>query len=314
MKRREFFAAATAAVGAVATASTAQAQIIRNRRNAPANQAANAQDARPVRVLHFTRSQGFEHSPARRLEDGTTVSGRGLTSYFADKNVELFETQDGTIFDGDLSGFDAFIFYTSGNLLDPAGSKNDSARAMTLAGFQNLLAAVRGGKGFVGIHSATDTHIGNAMRADDGTDLYTRFVGARFTSHGPDQYGTLTIVQPTAFPHLRESGQRITTWDEWYAMGQFNSDMHVILIQETAGMFPDRDYARPPFPMTWIRREGEGRVAYTSFGHLDSYFRNMENVRRIGELVEWSVGRFNADTTPNINAVTPGYAQMPPRR
>jgi len=83
----------------------------------------NAQELRPARVLHFTRSQGFEHDPARLLEDGTTVSGRGLAKYFADMNkrIEVIETQDGTIFDGDLSQFDAFVFYTSGNFQKPEG-------------------------------------------------------------------------------------------------------------------------------------------------------------------------------------------------
>ncbi|MCL2004637.1 MAG: ThuA domain-containing protein [Planctomycetaceae bacterium] len=270
----------------------------------------NAQEAKPAKVLHFTRSQGFEHDPAKRLEDGTTVSGRGLTSYFADKNIEIVETQDGSVFDGDISQYDAFVFYTSGNLLNPDDSKNDFAKPMSEAGLRKMLAAVRAGKGFVGIHSATDTFSG---LNEDGMDIYTKFVGARFTGHGPDQYGTLTVVQPTAFPFLKEAGPRFTTWDEWYGMGSFSKDMHVLLIQETAGM-DGRDYNRPPFPMTWIRAEGDGRVAYTSFGHGNRYFHNMENVRRIGELVEWAVGRFNASTTPNIDAVTPGAGQMPPRR
>jgi type 1 glutamine amidotransferase len=96
-------------------------------------------------------------------------------------------------------------------------------------------------------------------------------------------------------------------------MGSFNRDMHVLLIQETAGMHGN-DYARPPFPMTWIRKEGQGRVAYTSFGHSNWYFQNTENVRRIADLIEWSIGRFDADTTPNIDQVTPGAAEMPGRR
>ena len=269
-----------------------------------------AQEVKPAKVLHFTRSQGHEHAPAKRLDDGTTVSGRGLTAYFADKNIELVETQDGGVFDGNIEQYDAFVFYTSGNLLNADGSKNEFAKPMTEAGLRKMIAAVRAGKGFVGIHSATDTHCG---LNEDGVDIFTRFVGARFTGHGPDQYGTLTIVQPTAFPFLKESGKRITTWDEWYGMGQFNPDMHVILVQETAGM-DGRDYDRPPFPMTWLRAEGAGRVAYTSFGHGNRYFDNMENVRRIGELVEWSVGRFAADTTPNIEQVTPEFRQMPPPR
>ena len=267
----------------------------------------NAQEVKPAKVLHFTRSQGFEHGPAKLLDDGTTHSGRGLKDYFADKNIELVETQDGGLFDGDLAQYDAFIFYTSGNLLDARGSKNDQAKPMTADGLRKMIDAIRAGKGFVGIHAATDTHCG---LLEEGVDIYTKLVGARFTGHGPQQFATLTIVEPTAFSFLKESGKRITTWDEWYAMNQFNKDMHVILIQETKGM-EGKDYERPQFPLSWLRQEGKGRVAYSSFGHDNRYFQNVENVRRIGELVEWSIGRFDADTTPNIDKVTPGAGQMP---
>ena len=270
----------------------------------------NAQDAKPAKVLHFTRSQTFEHDPAKLLNDGTTVSGRALKAYLADRKIEIVETQDGGVFDGDISQYDGFVFYTSGNLLDANGSKNDKAKPMTADGLKKMIAAVKAGKGFVGIHAATDSHCGIN---EDGVDIYTKFVGARFTGHGNQQFATITVVEPTAFPFLKESGKRFTTWDEWYAMNQFNKDMHVLLIQETGDMV-DRDYERPPFPATWIRKEGNGRVAYSSFGHDNRYFQNKENTRRIAELVEWSVGRFNADTTPNIEKVTPGYGQMPPRR
>jgi len=292
MKRRDFLTIGGVGLAAL-TATTVLAQ------TRPSN---SQQESKPAKVLHFTRSQGFEHGPARLLDDGTTPSGRGLKAYFADKKIELIETQDGGLFDGDLEQYDGFIFYTSGNLLEAGGSKNDKAKPMTEAGLRNMFAAVQAGKGFVGIHAASDSHCGIE---EDGVDIYTKLIGSRFVSHGAQQFGTITVVEPTAFPFLKESGKHFTTWDEWYVMRQFNKDMHVLLIQETAEM-EGKDYDRPPFPMTWIRKEGQGRVAYSSFGHDDWYFRNTENVRRIGELVEWSVGRFNADTTPNFEKVTPG--------
>ena len=270
---------------------------------------AAAQEAKKAKVLHFTRSQGFEHGPAKLLEDGTTISGRALKKYLAKKNIEVVETQDGGVFDGNLDQYDGFIFYTSGNLQDPAGSKNDKAKPISESGLRKAYDAVRGGKGFVGIHSATDSHCN--LKDNDGVDLYTKFIGARFATHGAQQFATLTVAEPTAFPFLKESGKHITTWDEWYAMHQYNNDLHVILVQETADMEGAKEYGRPPFPASWIRQEGKGRVGYTSFGHDDWYFKNTDNVRRIAELVEWSVGRFDADTTPNIEKVTPRFAEMP---
>ena len=268
----------------------------------------NAQEVKPAKILIFTRSQGFQHEPAKLLDDGTTGTGRILTKYFADKDkkIEIVETQDGGVFDGDLNQYDAFVFYTSGNLLNAEDSKNDKAKPMTETGLRKMFAAVQAGKGFVGIHSATDTHCGIN---EEGSDIYTRFVGARFTGHGAQQDATLTVVQPTAFPSLKAvEGGKITTKDEWYAMNRFNKDMHVVMIQETEGM-QGKDYERPPFPATWIRKEGEGRVAYTSLAHDNRYFT--ETVHYISDLIEWAVGRFPADTTPNIEKVTPGFAEMP---
>ena len=276
-------------------------------------QTLKAEEVEPARILVFTRSQGFQHQPAERLDDGTTGTGRILTAYFRayNKNVEIVETQDGRVFDGDIDQYDAFVFYTSGNLLSADGSKNEHAHPMTEAGLRRMIAAVRGGKGFVGIHAATDSHSGIV---EDGGDIFTRFVGARFTGHGPDQYAKLTVVQPTAFPFLKGKGEYFTFFDEWYGMGQFSPDMHVILIQETEGMYgypntTHNDYARPPYPMSWIRAEGQGRVAYTSVGHNNQYLTHI--IGLVGDLVEWSIGRFDADTTPNIETVTPGFRQMP---
>ena len=276
-------------------------------------QTATAEELKPAKILIFTRSQGFEHEPARWVDNGTGT-GRILAAYFAEnnKNIEIVETQDGRIFDGNLDQFDAFVFYTSGNLRggvaadDVRRQRNAAFYPMSEAGLRNLIAAVRAGKGFVGIHAATDTHSGDLV--EDGVDIYTRFVGARFTSHGRDQNATLTVVQPTAFPFLKEKGNSFVFFDEWYGMNQFNTDMHVVLIQETEGM-RGNDYNRPPYPMTWIRAEGEGRVAYTSVGHNNRYMTGI--VGLIGDLVEWSIGRFDADTTPNIETVTPGFRQMP---
>jgi type 1 glutamine amidotransferase len=83
--------------------------------------------------------------------------------------------------------------------------------------------------------------------------------------------------------------------------------MHVLLIQETEGM-KGKDYERPPFPATWIRKEGDGRVAYTSFAHDNRYLG--QTVQYIGDLIEWTLKRFEADTTPNIEKVTPKHEQM----
>src|SRR6202000_1108632 len=70
-------------------------------------------------------------------------------------------SKDGSLFSPEyLAQFVEYMFYTSRDLLS-AGK--DGNPPMTPAGKQALFDAIRGGKGFVGVHSATDTfHTGGA--------------------------------------------------------------------------------------------------------------------------------------------------------
>jgi len=261
-----------------------------------------------AKLLYFSRSQGFEHTPVKLLDDGTTVSGVALKKYCDAKNIELVCTQDGRVFDGDIDQYDGFLFYTSGNLENEDGSKNPTAHAISADGLKKLFAAIKGGKGFVGFHSSTDSHCN--QKDDKGIDLYTKLIGARFVLHGPDQDATVIVTKPVQLPYLKGKGDKYVAFEEWYTMNNYNTDMRVLLVQETEGMRGDC-YARPNFPSTWIRKEEKGRVAYSAFGHSDKFWRESDDLKVIGELIEWSIGRFDMDTTSNFNEVTPKGNEMP---
>lgn len=67
---------------------------------------------------------------------------------------DVIATKDGRVFDSDLAQYDAFFFLTTGNLTD---SGTDKTPPMSVQGKEALLAAIRDGKGFLGVHSASDT-------------------------------------------------------------------------------------------------------------------------------------------------------------
>ncbi len=71
----------------------------------------------------------------------------------------------------------------------------------------------------------------------------------------------------------------------------------------------------PPYPGTWARMHGQGRVFYTSMGHREDVWTNEEYFQPIvlGGLA-WALGRVDADVTPNISKVTPGANVLPPPR
>ena len=83
-------------------------------------------------------------------------------------------TKDGSVIDQSLERWDAFVFYTCGDLTKPDKYNNPP---MTAAGKQRFLDAVAAGKGYVGFHSAADTFHSPGVRdatqkeLDEGTKL-----------------------------------------------------------------------------------------------------------------------------------------------
>ena len=87
------------------------------------------------------------------------------------------------MFDGDLDQWDAFAFYTTGDLTKPDTQKDTP---MSVQGKQRLLDAIAGGKGFIGFHCATDTFHspGRGDENQEHPDPYIAMVGGEFIIHG----------------------------------------------------------------------------------------------------------------------------------
>ena len=118
----------------------------------------------------------------------------------------------------------------------------------------------------------------------------------------------MKIVSPK-FPGVEGLGASFRMLEEWYALKNFAKDLHVILVQETAGM-TDACYQRPPFPATWARLHGQGRVFYTSLGHREDVWTNKIFQQICLGGFSWVMKHVDADVTPNIEQVTPKAGQM----
>lgn len=274
------------------------------------------------RVLVFSKSSGFEHDAIKPvLKDGRPGYAFPVLDELGRKNnIEFIFSKDGWRFSPEyLAQFDAFLFYTTGDLTvarsDPRG---DGLPPMTPAGKAALLAAVAGGKGFLGVHSATDTfhsggHNGHAPArwVDDGAaaDDFVKMIGGEFIRHGKQQVTKLTVAD-VKFPGVSAVPADFTLMEEWYSLKNFAPDMHVLLVQETAGMVGD-EYQRPPYPSTWIRMHGQGRVFYSSLGHREDVWTNPVFHSVLAGALDWTVGRVDADVTPNLATATPGANQLP---
>jgi len=275
--------------------------------------------AKGKRVLYFTKCSGFEHSVVKRpAKDQLSHSEKILTELGQKYGFAVTCTKDGTVFTpANLAQYDVVAFFTSGVLTEVGTDQNP---AMTAAGKQALLDAIRNGKGFVGIHAANDSFHVQPDPADlserfvmhgDNVDPYIAMLGGEFIRHGPQQIAKMGVAD-NKFPGCEELKDSFESMDEWYTFKDFAKDLHVILIQDTKGM-KGVDYQRAPFPATWAHRHGKGRVFYTSMGHREDVWTDARFQHILLGGLGWAAGNVNADVTPNLEKVTPGYREIQPK-
>lgn len=287
------------------------------------------------KVLYFTKSSGFEHSVIKRHAGKPSWSEQILAELGPRHGIEFTFSKDGSLFTPEyLAQFDAFMFFTSGDLL---GKGRDGNPPMTPAGKAAFLDAIKGGKGFIGLHSASDSfHTGETVDTNtavprtwryrndgDKADPYIRMLGAEFICHGQQQPSFLQVIDPK-FPGQQGLGAKLDLVEEWYSLTDFSRDLHVLHVLETAGMrdanaapgaTPSKEnapYYRPNFPITWARMHGQGRVFYSALGHREDVWSHPVFQQMLFGAIGWAVGNTTADVTPNIAQVTPEAWTLPP--
>lgn len=275
---------------------------------ASAQERKETSDGKRKKILFFTKSSGFEHSVVKRHGGAPAYAERVLTEFAGKAGFDIEASKDGTLFDGDLSGYDAFFFYTTGDLTQVG---TDGQPAMSAKGKQRLLEAVASGKGFIGSHCASDTfHTpGKAFANQAERDPYIAMLGGEFIRHGRQQSAYMRTVD-RKFPGTEKAGEGFNLNEEWYSLKNFAPDLHVILVQETKGM-QDFDYDRPPYPATWARMHQKGRVFYTSMGHREDVWTNPIFQELVAGALRWTTGLVDADVTPNLQEVTPEASTLP---
>jgi type 1 glutamine amidotransferase len=277
-------------------------------------------DGAPLRVLYFSKSAGWEHDVVKRTNGQPSFSDRVLTRLGAQHDMAITCSKDGSLFSPEyLERFDVIMFYTTGDLFS-AGV--DGQPPMTPAGKQALLDAIAGGKGFVAVHSGSDTfHTGEKGGGNNPipesryqnycelADPFIRMVGGEFLKHGAQQPGRLQVVDPH-FPGMGGLPESLVIHEEWYSLKEFAADLHVTLVLDTAGM-RGSDYQRAPYPVAWARIQGKGRVWFNAMGHREDVWESPVFQAMLLGGIEWAAGRAKADTPPNLTAAAPSANVLP---
>ena len=255
-------------------------------------------------VLVFTKSSGWEHDVVKRVGGKLSIVEQAITSLGNKQGFNVTCTKDGRVFDSkDFHKYAAVAFFTTGDLTTVGTDKNPP---MSAQGKQSFLNAIHNGIGFVGIHAASDTfhtqpdpqdNSNRYIAHGDKSDPYLRMLGGEFITHGSNprlQDAKITVNDPK-FPGLEGVTSPFTFNDEWYSLKDFRTDLHVILTIDTKGMI-GKPYERPPYPMTWARMEGKGRVFYSTLGHTQEAWQDPDIRKMYFEAVKWAMGLTDGST------------------
>ncbi len=311
----------------------------------PAPPLAWAEEA-PKKILFFSKSSGYEHDMIKRQNGELSKAEKILAELGKTNNIEFTFTKDGSLFTPEnIAKYDAFFFYTTGDLTELGNDKNPP---MSKEGKAAFLQAIAGGKGFIGTHSSTDSFhspggmdLGPARYKNNGadTDPYIQMIGGEFIIHGSQQRARQICVDKN-FPGMSAVPDDFGPLEEWYSLKNFAPDLHVLLVQDADHMDKSggnkHAYARPNYPSTWVHEYGEGRVVftafprgafllqhkvqthrrgrvfYTSMGHRDDIWTNPVFIQVLLGGMNWALGNVDADITPNIEKVTPQASVLPP--
>jgi len=220
-------------------------------------------------VLYFTYSAGYRHAVIPLSEAILTQLGRNSGAF------EIIATEDLSEFStGNLELYAAVMFYTTGEI--PMSGVQKTA----------LLNFVRSGRGFLGVHSATDTF----YTWPDYLDL----IGGYFNGH-PWQQGVTIEVADTADPLVAFLGSSLQLNDEIYQISDFDyRGSRVLLRLDQSSVDLSKPGVHKRFygwPLAWTRFYGQGRVFYTALGHEASVWQDARYQRILTNAILWSIGR-----------------------
>ncbi|MGO1068838.1 ThuA domain-containing protein [Lysobacter sp. CA199] len=219
-------------------------------------------------VLYFTYSAGFKHEVVPESEQILSKLGEQSGCF------RVTVSHDPAVLDAaHLARYDAIVFYTTGELPIDARQKRD------------LLAFVEGGKGFLGVHSASDTFY--------QWPQYGRMLGGYFDEHPWNEEVTVK-VEDRANPATRHLGASFDIADEIYQFKDWSrADVHVLLSLDTASVDPAHPKVHRKdgdFALAWTRNQGKGRVFYSALGHRPEVWRDPRFQRFLIGGLRWVLG------------------------
>ncbi len=212
-------------------------------------------------VLVFTKTAAFRH---QSIPKGVAT----LKMLLAQESIGMQHSEDASLFtDQGLAQFGAIIFLnTSGDILD-ADQKTALQRF------------IRSGKGYVGIHAASDTEF--------EWPWYGQLVGGYFVRHPAVQEAKLEI-RDTKHPATAELPKIWIHRDEWYDFRDIKPGMHILMNLD------EESYQGGKMgkfhPIAWYQEFEGGRSFYTGLGHTEEAYDSVNFRKHIMGGIRYALG------------------------
>ncbi|MBI2731645.1 MAG: ThuA domain-containing protein [Sphingobacteriales bacterium] len=221
------------------------------------------------KALLVTTTRGWHHES---LHYGVVA----LNKMAQRNNFELVLQQDPKIItDKYLADFQVVIFLcTTGDIFDSAQQKV----------FERY---IQSGKGYVGVHSASDTEY--------DWEWYNKLVGRMFHIHPAIQTASLQVLNDS-FPGMKSFTNHQLWTDEWYEFGPEKvSGLNYLLAVDEKSYNPIADWGAKKgrgmgtlHPISWYHDFDGGRSFYTALGHVPAVFEEESFLHHLYGGIYWA--------------------------
>ena len=153
---------------------------------------------------------------------------------------------------------------------------------------------VAGGKGLIGVHSATDTY--------HGWKDYNQMMGGTFDGHPWHTKVPVKNLEPKHPLNAAFDGKDFEIADEIYqfrADTALPTDRKFLLSLDTDKMDVSKGNRKDGlYPVSWISTFGKGRTFYCSLGHREEIYWNPTVLKHYLAGIQYALGDLEADATP----------------
>ncbi len=198
----------------------------------------------------------FLGNVSKHHDSGKYAPWLAIATFKSGINI-TYTTELSDLNSGNLAKYDGLVIYAN----------HDTISASQEAALKNF---VESGKGLIPLHSASGCF--------KNSEWYIKTIGGQFLSHGN---GSFTARITDKSHPVTKGLSEFDTSDETYVHQKINPDITVLM---------ERANGTKSEPYTWVRKQGQGRVFYTAYGHDDKTWKNSGFLSLVNNGILWAIG------------------------